>query len=91
MILSDNAPDRMPLVTSQPPESRALLQSNLMDVHSEFRFLFQYFEPTKCHFRLFMSRIIINKAGELICVKLYLAVRYPFKVFKVTMEKSHIL
>ena len=26
MILSDNAPDRMPLVTSQPPKSRALLQ-----------------------------------------------------------------
>ena len=39
-LLTDNAPDRMPLVTSQPPESRALLQWNLMDVRSELRFLF---------------------------------------------------
>ena len=39
-LLTDNAPDRMPLVTSQTPESRALLQWNLMDARSELRFLF---------------------------------------------------
>ena len=70
MILADNAPDRMPFVTSQPPESRALLQWNLMDVRSELRFLFQYFEQTKCHFRFTLSQIINNKGEELIYVKL---------------------
>ena len=80
MILADNAPDRMPFVTSQPPESRALLQWNLMDVRSELRFLFQYFEQTKCHFHFTLSQIINNKGEELIYVKLYPAFRYPFKM-----------
>ena len=50
-----------------------------MDARSEFRFLFQYVEQTKCHLHFAMSQIINNKEGALIYVKLYPAVRYPFK------------
>ena len=92
MLLTDNAPDRMPLVTSQPPESRALLQWNLMDVRSELRFLFKYFEQTKCHSRFTTSQIINNKVKELIYVKLYPAVRYPFnKPIEKSKELKRIL